>query len=158
MAVTDQTVHLTKKFWKQNRLVSLSHPWIGPKFLTLDQILRSYSQKTVFQFIALRKFPQKLKIFETAAAKLLDFFDFFFFAASNYISQGRMSENFALLSILWAILGYGVWFSPPPRAAGISPWAGIHRVKWLLEAETHIPPLVLTLWARLPLLEPLFVL
>ena len=26
--------------------------------------------------------------------------------------------------------------------------------KWLLEAETHIAPMVLTLWVRLPLLEP----
>ena len=107
MAATDQIVHLTKKFRKQKSSVSLTYPWNGPTFLTLDQNLRSYSQKTVFQFIALRKFPQKLKIFETAAAKLLDIFQFFFFAVSKYISQGIPSENFALLSIVWAIVGYG---------------------------------------------------
>ena len=78
MAATDQIVHLTKKFRKQKSSVSLSYPWNGPKFLTLDQNLRSYSQKTDFQVFGLKKFPKKIKIFETAAAKLLDFFLNFF--------------------------------------------------------------------------------
>ena len=77
MAATDQIVHLTKKFRKQKSSVSLSYPWNGPKFLTLDQNLRSYSQKTDFQVFGLKKFPQKIKIFETAASKLLDIFWFF---------------------------------------------------------------------------------
>ena len=107
MAATDQIVHLTKKFRKQKSSVSLSYPWNGPKFLTLDQNLRSYSQKTDFQVFGLKKFPQKIKIFETAAANLLDFYLFLLFAVSKYIYQGILSENFALLSIVWAILGYG---------------------------------------------------
>ena len=78
MAVTDQTVHLKKKFRKQNRLVSLSYRWIGPKFLTLDEILRSYSQKTVFQFIALKKFPQKTQNFWDGCCQAPRFFWFFF--------------------------------------------------------------------------------
>ena len=77
MAATDQIVHLTKKFRKQKSSVSLSYPWNGPKFLTLDQNLRSYSQKTDFQVFGLKKFPPKIKIFETAASKLLDIFWFF---------------------------------------------------------------------------------
>ena len=74
MVATDQIVHLTKKFRKQKSSVSLSYPWNGPKFLTLDQNLRSYSQKTDFQVFGLKKFPPKIKILETAAAKLPDFF------------------------------------------------------------------------------------
>ena len=155
MAITDQTVHLTKKFRKQNSLVSLSYPWIGPKFLTLDQILRSYSQKTVFQFIALKKFPPKLKIFETAAAKLLDFFDFFSLQPQTIYPKGEWVKILPSYPYSGPFWGMGADSAPPPRAAGISPRAGIHRVKWLIEAETHM---VVTLWARLPLLEPLFVL
>ena len=30
-------------------------------------------------------------------------------------------------------------------------------LKWLLEAETHIAPMVITIWTRSPLLEPTFV-
>ena len=71
MATTDQIVHLIKKFRKQKSSVSLSYPWNGPK---LDQNLRSHSQKTDFQVFGLKKFPQKIKILETAAAKLLNFF------------------------------------------------------------------------------------
>ena len=61
MAATDQILHLTKKFRKQKSSVSLSYPWNGPKFLTLDQNLRSYCQKTNFQVVGLKNFPQKSK-------------------------------------------------------------------------------------------------
>ena len=73
MAATDQIVHLTKKFRKQKSSVSLSYSWNGPKFLTLDQNLGSYSQKTDHPVTGLKKFPPKTQNFETAAVKLLDF-------------------------------------------------------------------------------------
>ena len=155
MAITDQTVHLIKKFRKQNSLVSLSYPWIGPKFLTLDQLLRSYSQKTDFQYITLKTFPQK--IFETAAAKLLDYFWFFSLQPQTLYPKGEWVKILPSYPYSGPFWGMGA-DSALQWAAGISPGAGIHRVKWLLEAETHIPPMVVTLWARMPLLEPLFVL
>ena len=57
MGATDQIVYLPKKFRKQKSSVSLTYPWNGPTFLTLDQNLRSYSKKTDFQVIGLKKFP-----------------------------------------------------------------------------------------------------
>ena len=109
MGPTDQIVYLPKKFRKQKSSVSLTYPWNGPTFFTLDQNLRSYSKKTDFQVIGLKKFPPpQIWNFETAAAKLLDFFQFFFFVVSKYIFQGILSENFALLFKVWAILGHSV--------------------------------------------------
>ena len=69
--------------------------------------------------------------FEIAAAKLLDFFWFFFFAVLKYVSQGILSENFALPSIFWAIIGVGTDVAPPPppRGAGFFPQARTHGVK-----------------------------
>ena len=56
--------------------------------------------------------------FEIAAAKLLDFFWLFFFAVLKYVSQGILSENFALPSIFWAIIGVGTDVAPPPSPPG----------------------------------------
>ena len=118
-----------KKFRKQNRLVSLSYKWIGPKFFTLDQILRSYSQKTVFQFIALKKFPQKTQNLLDGCCHLPRFFWFFFLCSLKlYIPR----ENEWKFCPPIHTLGHsGVWglIQPPPQATGISTRAATHRVK-----------------------------
>ena len=85
MAATDQIVHLTKKFRKQKSSVSLSYRWNGPKFLTLDQNLRSYSQKTDSKVVGLEKFPPKSQNFQDSCCQAPIFFSNFFSLQSQTI-------------------------------------------------------------------------
>ena len=70
MATTGHTVGLRKKFRKQKSSVSMSYPWNGAKFLTSDQNLRSYGQKTDFCVFGHKTFTDKISNFKMAAAKL----------------------------------------------------------------------------------------
>ena len=52
----------------------MSYPWNGAKFLTSDQNLRSYGQKTDFHVFGHKTFTEKISNFKMAAAKLQEIF------------------------------------------------------------------------------------
>ena len=52
----------------------MSYPWNGAKFLTSDQNLRSYGQKTDFYVFGQKTFFEKISNSKIAAAKLQEFF------------------------------------------------------------------------------------
>ena len=52
----------------------MSYPWNGAKFLTSDQNLRSYDQKTDFHVFGHNIYTKKISNFKMAAAKLQEIF------------------------------------------------------------------------------------
>ena len=63
MAASVNIVHQRKKFRKQKSLVSMSCTWNVSKFLTSDQNLAPYSQKTEFQVFVTQWCGEKIKNF-----------------------------------------------------------------------------------------------
>ena len=70
MATTGHTVGLRKKFRKQKSSVLKSYPWNGAKFMTSDQNLSSYGQKTDFHVFRHKTYTKKISNLKMAAAKL----------------------------------------------------------------------------------------
>ena len=52
----------------------MRYPWIGATFLTSNQNMRSYGQKTDFYVFGHKTFTEKISNFKMAAAKLQEIF------------------------------------------------------------------------------------